>query len=468
MRPTIAALVPMRHESKRVPGKNYRQFLGRPLFKYILDTLEACPRIDQIVVNTDSPKIREIIRRNYLRVTLIDRPEELCSGLTSMTEILLHDVRHVEADFYVQTHSTNPLLTTRTLTRGIDAFLAAHPRHDSLFSATPRHVRLWDETIRPINHNPAQLLRTQDLRTVYEENSCLYIFTRQSLETHHSRIGSRPLLFPMDQLEAIDIDEEADFSLAKAAFGLSRAHGQDDLYYFGHHKCATHWIRMFLKPICRKLGYNYRVVGGKQPRDFAEDLHDRTFYLYVNSRSRDLKEVPKDARGFHLIRDPRDMFVSNYFSRRYSHGIHNEKQADLRKYLNEHDLEEGLLRLLDDDDAYKQMDIWETGAFPDVLEVKYEELLADEHGVFSRILDHLDIQVPEDRLRKIIAKCSFERLSGGRKQGDEDPKHHYRKGVAGDWPNHMPPGSRAYRMFDERYGHLVEKFGYEPKAPVAS
>ncbi len=340
MKPTVVALVPMRHESARVPGKNYRDFLGKPLFEHILDTLQACPRIDRIVVDTDSPTIRERIATSHPQVSLIERPKRLRSEMTPMTAILLHDVTKVPADFYLQTHCTNPLLTTDTVNRCIEAFLGAHPIYDSLASVTARQARLWDAAARPINHNPGVLLRTQDLPKIYEENSCLYMFSRQTLEKRYSRIGSRPLLFPIDRLEALDIDEEIDFTFAEALCGLTRptvvedqraltrTNGSEDLYYFGHHKCATHWMRRFLKPICRELRYNYKIRGGRQPRGPASDSYQRTFCLFVNSRSKDLAGLPPGLRGFHLIRDPRDAFVSNYFSRRYSHPLHTEKQED--------------------------------------------------------------------------------------------------------------------------------------------
>ena len=131
----------MRHKSERVPGKNYRNFLGRPLFEHILDTLQACPRIDRIVVDTDSPTIRSGIAESHPEVGLVDRPERLRSATIPMTAILLHDVTEVPADFYLQTHCTNPLLTTDTVNRCIEEFLGAHPVYDSLFSVTARQAR---------------------------------------------------------------------------------------------------------------------------------------------------------------------------------------------------------------------------------------------------------------------------------------------------------------------------------------
>jgi lipopolysaccharide transport system ATP-binding protein len=88
-------------------------------------------------------------------------------------------------------------------------------------------------------------------------------------------------------------------------------------------------------------------------------------------------------------------------------------------------------------------------------------LLQNEYGEFKRILDHLGIEIPPKRLRKIVKKCSFESLSGGRIPGDENRHHHYRKGVAGDWKNHMPEGGRVYEEFVKRWGALVEELGYQ-------
>jgi len=213
--PKIVALVPMRHSSERVPGKNYRLFAGKPLFHYILKNLQACPLISRVVVDTDSDVIKDEISNQFSRIKIIDRPEHLKAGTVPMNDVLLHDVKKVKADYYLQTHSTNPLLLTKTISRAIKLFLENRSTYDSLFSVTKAQVRLWDGLTRPLNHNPAILLRTQDLPPVYKENSCLYIFTRQALESTHNRIGQRPLMFEIDRLEAWDIDDELDFRISE-------------------------------------------------------------------------------------------------------------------------------------------------------------------------------------------------------------------------------------------------------------
>jgi CMP-N-acetylneuraminic acid synthetase len=212
---TIAALVPMRHHSQRVAGKNFRPLAGKPLFHHIISTLQACPEITQVVVDTDSQPIILGLQQNFPTVTILERPEHLRGDTVSMNEVIIYDTSQVQADYYLQTHTTNPLLQRSTISRAIQSMLDNTPVYDSLFSVTRRQVRFWDQLGRAINHNPAILLQTQDLPPVYEENSCIYIFTRQNLINRLNRLGERPYMFEMDAAEAWDIDDELDFSITE-------------------------------------------------------------------------------------------------------------------------------------------------------------------------------------------------------------------------------------------------------------
>jgi CMP-N-acetylneuraminic acid synthetase len=211
--PSVVALVPMRHHSQRVPGKNYRPLAGKPLFHHILETLLSVPKIGQVVVDTDSEPVIAGLRQHFPQVVIIDRPENLRADEVSMNDILLYDTAQVQADFYLQTHSTNPLLRSKTVARAIETFLTAYPEKDSLFSVTRWQTRLYDQHGRALNHDPSVLIQTQDLPPIFEENSCLYLFTRQNLLERHHRIGVRPILFEIDPAEAWDIDEELDFAI---------------------------------------------------------------------------------------------------------------------------------------------------------------------------------------------------------------------------------------------------------------
>jgi CMP-N-acetylneuraminic acid synthetase len=213
----IVAFVPMRHSSERVVGKNYRAFAGQPLYQYIVKTLLNCPEVDQVCIDTDSPTILEEARQLFPSVTLLLRPEHLRAGTTPMNDVLLHSVSQVEADVYLQTHSTNPLLQSGTISKAINLLLGS-PDHDSLFGVTRLQTRLYDAAGEAMNHDPNLLLRTQDLPPIYEENSNLYLFRRDTFLKRQNRIGHKPILFEIDRLEAWDIDEEQDFQIAELLY----------------------------------------------------------------------------------------------------------------------------------------------------------------------------------------------------------------------------------------------------------
>ena len=221
----LVALVPIRHHSQRVPGKNYRPLAGKPLFHHIIETLLNVPEIDKVVVDTDSGPVMDGLRRFFPGVGLIVRPEPLRADDVPMNDILLHDTGLFPADFYLQTHSTNPLLKAGTISKAVQAFNAGYPVTDSLFSVTRWQTRLYDQHGVAINHNPRELIQTQDLPPVYEENSCLYIFNRANLEAKRHRISDHPLMFEIDADEAWDIDEELDFAIADFLLGRKNKNG---------------------------------------------------------------------------------------------------------------------------------------------------------------------------------------------------------------------------------------------------
>jgi CMP-N-acetylneuraminic acid synthetase len=214
--PRLVAVVPMRHNSERVPGKNYRDLGGKPLFHWIVDTLLSVPAIDEVVIDTDSPTIIADVEKAYPQVRVLLRPEHLRAGEIAMNDVLLNTAEQVNADILLQTHSTNPFLSVATVESAINRFYAKENDCDSVFGVTRLQARLWTADGKAVNHDPAVLLRTQDLDPIYLENSCFYIFTPQILRERGNRIGARPLLVETPPMEAIDIDEESDFQLAIA------------------------------------------------------------------------------------------------------------------------------------------------------------------------------------------------------------------------------------------------------------
>ncbi|AMR34049.1 acylneuraminate cytidylyltransferase [Mucilaginibacter sp. PAMC 26640] len=214
----LVAIVPMRHSSERVPGKNYRDFAGKPLFHHVVGTLLECELIDKVIIDTDSPIVIEQTKEAFPDVIVLERPEHLRDGSIPMNDVLMNSINQVPSEFYLQTHSTNPILSAKTVAAGIKKFFEVYPMYDSLFSVTRKNVRYWDSLARPINHNPNILLRTQDLPPIFEENSCMYLFTKEILAKKHNRIGDRPFLFEMMEEEAQDIDVELNFIMAELLY----------------------------------------------------------------------------------------------------------------------------------------------------------------------------------------------------------------------------------------------------------
>jgi len=212
----VVALLPMKAHSERVKGKNFRDLAGKPLFRWILDELLAVEEIDKIVINTDA---RHILENNGLietdKVLIRDRNPELCGDSISMNLILADDIASVRADTYIMTHTTNPLISSKTIREGLHRF-DSDKKHDSLFSVNKIQTRFYREDGSAVNHDPDNLIRTQDLEPWFEENSCLYYFTQSSFAKTNARIGETPLMMVTPPLESLDIDTSHDWELVEA------------------------------------------------------------------------------------------------------------------------------------------------------------------------------------------------------------------------------------------------------------
>lgn len=219
----IVALLPLKANSERVKGKNFRVFNGKPLFQWILNTLLSLDEIGQIVINTDA---RAILAEHGLvenkRILIRDRSPKLCGDMVSMNRILEDDVNNIPADLYLMTHTTNPLLRASTIRGAIDAYYTAKDQNqaDSLFTVNRIQTRFYRKNGSPVNHDPKQLIRTQDLEPWFEENSNLYLFTDKSFTATQARIGERPVLFECSKLESIDIDDQESWDFAVVAASM--------------------------------------------------------------------------------------------------------------------------------------------------------------------------------------------------------------------------------------------------------
>ncbi len=211
------ALLPMKANSERVRGKNFKEFAGKPLFKWVLDALVSIDKIDKVIINTDA---REILKENGLvetdKIIIRDRRPEIQGDFVSMNIIIEDDISNVEADRYLMTHTTNPNISAQTFEQALDEYQKGLSEgFDSLFSVTKQQTRFYRADGSAVNHDPNVLLRTQDLEPWFEENSCLFVFSRDSFAKTKARIGAKPKLMETPRFESIDIDDAESWKLAE-------------------------------------------------------------------------------------------------------------------------------------------------------------------------------------------------------------------------------------------------------------
>ena len=213
----MIAILPMKANSERVPNKNFRLIAGKPLYVWILENLFKLDFLEKIIINTDANFELFDQFKNNNKLILRSRLEHLRGDHVSMNLIIEDDLKYFQADDYLMTHTTNPNLSPKTLTKAYSLFKERDKnRFDTLFSVTRFQGRFYREDYSAVNHDPSELIRTQDLPPLFLENSCLYMFSREDFFRHNARIGSKPIMFETPQLESIDIDTESDWLIAES------------------------------------------------------------------------------------------------------------------------------------------------------------------------------------------------------------------------------------------------------------
>jgi Sulfotransferase domain len=277
------------------------------------------------------------------------------------------------------------------------------------------------------------------------------------------------------------------------------------LCFFGHHKCGTQWIQGILREIGQELGLKYNFAS--EPSQFKQNLQaflasqKTDIFSFTNSEYEYVKNL-SDFRGFHVVRDPRDIAISGYFSHLYSHPTeqateHAARIQEQRDKLQALSKDEGLLQEIEfESDVFNAMYSWNYSQ-ENVLEVKMEDLMANAYNVFMEIfrflgvvgpsrpqfterwghvlsltlsrlqevtlhktIVHLPLRtLPSERILGIVYEHDFKKKTRGRKPGEEDAKSHYRKGIPGDWKNHFK--QEHIDLFKSKYNDLLIKLEYE-------
>ncbi len=243
-------------------------------------------------------------------------------------------------------------------------------------------------------------------------------------------------------------------------------------------KTASQWIRkVFSDPRCVRASglspFNFyeNINDAEQKPRLSPDFHFDTPFpndtvvtpLYINYSS--FCSIPKPAlyKAFFVVRDPRDLVVSWYFSARYSHDQVDEIQPH-RNSLGSLSTTEGLIfsiRQLASAQYFSSIHSWlEAPKQDDNIKIfKFEELTAPAHtDIFEALFDHCGIKIPKSTLEAVLKRYSFRQMAQ-RHQGVEDASSHYRKGLVGDWVHYFDES--VEEVFRDETGDLLERLGYQ-------
>ncbi len=207
------AIVPMKLNNRRLPQKNTKSFTnGKPLCYYILSTLLKVKGLDEVYVYCSNPDIKDFIPEG---VRYLKRSENLDKDTTKMNEVLRCFAEDVPADIYVMTHTTAPFITAQSIEKGLAAVVSGE--YDSSFAAKKLQDFLWKDG-EPFNYELNNIPRTQDLPPLYEETSGFYIYKNEVMTELNRRIGDKPYIVEVGEIESVDIDEAEDFAIADAIY----------------------------------------------------------------------------------------------------------------------------------------------------------------------------------------------------------------------------------------------------------
>jgi CMP-N-acetylneuraminic acid synthetase len=211
----VTALVPIKGETEIING-NLRLFNNQPLYRLLLEKLEHIFAIDEIIVDSDLYFLEDELLNTFKKVKFVKRPKELQHTETSINEIIRYDIsQSLEGELFIQTHVNKPLIKKETIAKALKLFVEEEDNFDSLLSVNKYQSRFYDNQKKPINHDLKKLLRTKELAPVYEENSCFYIFTRESFEKNNHRIGDKPYFFETSNIESLELKDSLSYKLAE-------------------------------------------------------------------------------------------------------------------------------------------------------------------------------------------------------------------------------------------------------------
>jgi len=207
----IVAIIPIKLNNERLKNKNLKKFCnGVPLCNYIFKTFLSIKEIDEVYVFCSNEKIKKYIP---IGIKYLKRDIKFDTSSGKMNDILFDFAKKVPADIYIMSHCTSPFIKAISIQKGLNELIKHNSKYDSAFSGKILQDFIWKDN-KPFNYKLNSIPRTQDLPQLIVETSGFYAYKRNVIINKHRRIGDHPYIVNVDNVEAIDIDEQEDFDLA--------------------------------------------------------------------------------------------------------------------------------------------------------------------------------------------------------------------------------------------------------------
>lgn len=216
----VLTVIPARGGSKGIPGKNIHPLAGKPLLAYSIEQALAAPRVNRVVVSTDSEPIASVALRYGAEV--ISRPARLSGDEASSESALLHCLDHLRAsegyepDLVVFLQATSPLRSASDIEQAIATL--ERDQADSLFSTGPLRNFVWrvgSDGVAPLNYDPRRRPRRQEAPEDVAENGSIYVFRPWVLAKLKCRLGGTISVYRMSALDSLQIDEPDDIPVVE-------------------------------------------------------------------------------------------------------------------------------------------------------------------------------------------------------------------------------------------------------------
>ena len=207
-----ACFIPIKENSERVPGKNFRKLNGKKLYEYIIEHALEAGCFDDIYIDTNSEEIKAYVSERGLLV--IDRLDELAQNTANGNDLLTYHLKkYPKYDYYFQLFATAPYLQASSIRNCFETLISSE-EYDSCFTALRNNSFYWLNN-NPVNYRPGILPRSQDMTPLVEETTGLYGISRESLEKYRCRVGRNPYICFVNKFEAVDINTEEDLLIAE-------------------------------------------------------------------------------------------------------------------------------------------------------------------------------------------------------------------------------------------------------------